>query len=392
VDFDVTDQVDNSTDFPGQDLMEPVIDRGDGQENSCIMVRGSWNLRGLALVSREFLSGLEDLSRRDYGRMWDLTDVQALDTAGAYVLWQAWGLRFPKHIRLRPEHHSAFQRWQDRPIPPSMREAIRSSDPASRRILSMVERLGDHLLDLAILLGQLVLNLLHLLRHPGDTPWREVSATIHETGGRALGITALVGFLIGVVISYLSSLQLQSLGAQIYIIDILGLSIIRELGPLLAAILVAGRSGSAMTARIGVMRVTQELDALSAMGISPSLRLILPKVIALIISLPLLVVWTDLIALIGGAVSAHLELGIGYHQFFLKLPNAVPLSNLMIGLSKGVVFGLSIALIACHFGLRIQPNTESLGNETTNSVVVAITLVILVDAVFAILFRGIGIR
>ena len=372
--------------------MEPVIDRGDGQENSCIMVRGSWNLRGLALVSREFLSGLEDLSRRDYGRMWDLTDVQALDTAGAYVLWQAWGLRFPKHIRLRPEHHSAFQRWQDRPIPPSMREAIRSSDPASRRILSMVERLGDHLLDLAILLGQLVLNLLHLLRHPGDTPWREVSATIHETGGRALGITALVGFLIGVVISYLSSLQLQSLGAQIYIIDILGLSIIRELGPLLAAILVAGRSGSAMTARIGVMRVTQELDALSAMGISPSLRLILPKVIALIISLPLLVVWTDLIALIGGAVSAHLELGIGYHQFFLKLPNAVPLSNLMIGLSKGVVFGLSIALIACHFGLRIQPNTESLGNETTNSVVVAITLVILVDAVFAILFRGIGIR
>jgi phospholipid/cholesterol/gamma-HCH transport system permease protein len=392
VDFDVTDQVDNSTDFPGQDLMEPVIDRGDGQENSCVMVRGSWNLRGLALVSREFLSGLEDLSRRDYGRMWDLTDVQALDTAGAYVLWQAWGLRFPKHIRLRPEHHSAFQRWQDRPIPPSMREAIRSSDPASRRILSMVERLGDHLLDLAILLGQLVLNLLHLLRHPGDTPWREVSATIHETGGRALGITALVGFLIGVVISYLSSLQLQSLGAQIYIIDILGLSIIRELGPLLAAILVAGRSGSAMTARIGVMRVTQELDALSAMGISPSLRLILPKVIALIISLPLLVVWTDLIALIGGAVSAHLELGIGYHQFFLKLPNAVPLSNLMIGLSKGVVFGLSIALIACHFGLRIQPNTESLGNETTNSVVVAITLVILVDAVFAILFRGIGIR
>lgn len=392
MDFDVTDQVDNSTDFPGQDLMEPVIDRGDAQENSCIMVRGSWNLRGLALVSREFLSGLEDLSRRDYGRMWDLTDVQALDTAGAYVLWQAWGLRFPKHIRLRPEHHSAFQRWQDRPIPPSMREAIRSSDPASRRILSMVERLGDHLLDLAILLGQLVLNLLHLLRHPGDTPWREVSATIHETGGRALGITALVGFLIGVVISYLSSLQLQSLGAQIYIIDILGLSIIRELGPLLAAILVAGRSGSAMTARIGVMRVTQELDALSAMGISPSLRLILPKVIALIISLPLLVVWTDLIALIGGAVSAHLELGIGYHQFFLKLPNAVPLSNLMIGLSKGVVFGLSIALIACHFGLRIQPNTESLGNETTNSVVVAITLVILVDAVFAILFRGIGIR
>lgn len=369
----------------------PVIDRDDGQGNTCVKVRGSWNLRGLALVPREFPSGLQDIGRRDYGQLWDLTEVQALDTAGAYLLWQAWGLRLPERIRLRPEHHSAFQRWQERPLP-SISEAIRPAVPIFRQILRRVERLGGHLLDLAILLGQLVLDSLHLLRHPGDTPWREISATIHETGGRALAITALVGFLIGVVISYLSSLQLQSLGAQIYIIDILGLSIIRELGPLLAAILVAGRSGSAMTARIGVMRVTQELDALSAMGISPSLRLILPKVIALIISLPLLVVWTDLIALIGGAMSAHLELGIGYQQFFLKLPSAVPLSNLMIGLSKGVVFGLSIALIACHFGLRIQPNTESLGNETTNSVVVAITLVILVDAVFAILFRSVGIR
>jgi phospholipid/cholesterol/gamma-HCH transport system permease protein len=147
-----------------------------------------------------------------------------------------------------------------------------------------------------------------------------------------------------------------------------------------------------MTARIGVMRVTQELDAIAAMGISPSLRLILPKVVALVVALPLLVVWTDVIALIGGAVSAKLELGIGYHQFFSKLPNAVPVSNLMIGLLKGLVFGLFIALVACHFGLRIQPNTESLGDETTNSVVVAITLVILIDAVFAILFRGVGIE
>ena len=113
---------------------------------------------------------------------------------------------------------------------------------------------------------------------------------------------------------------------------------------------------------------------------------------ALIVALPLLVVWTDIIALIGGAVSANLELGIGYHQFFSKLPSAVPVSNLLIGLLKGVVFGLSIALIACHFGLSIQPNTESLGDETTNSVVVAITLVILIDAVFAILFRGVGIE
>ncbi len=170
------------------------------------------------------------------------------------------------------------------------------------------------------------------------------------------------------------------------------MSIIRELGPLLAAILVAGRSGSAMTASLGVMRVTSELDALAAMGISHSLRLILPKVVALSIAMPLLVVWTDMIALVGGAMAAHLELGISLHQFFLKLPSAVPVSNFFIGLGKGAVFGLFIALIACHFGLRIKPDTESLGAETTNSVVASITLVILLDAVFAIVFRGVGLR
>ncbi|MDV3240311.1 MAG: ABC transporter permease, partial [Methylocaldum sp.] len=124
---------------------------------------------------------------------------------------------------------------------------------------------------------------------------------------------------------------------------------------------------------------------------SRSLRFIFPKVVALMVALPLLVVWTDAIALIGGAIAAHFELGVGYYQFFMKLPDAVPAANFTIGFGKGAVFGLFIALLACHFGLRIEPNTESLGNETTRSVVASITLVILIDAVFAILFRGVGL-
>jgi phospholipid/cholesterol/gamma-HCH transport system permease protein len=192
------------------------------------------------------------------------------------------------------------------------------------------------------------------------------------------------------VLSYLSALQLKTFGAEIYIIDILGLSIIRELGPLLAAILVAGRSGSSMTAQIGIMRVTEELDALSAMGISHSLRLILPKVTALTIVMPLLSAWTSAAALIGGMFSAQNTLDISYQQFLVKLPDVVPLLNVFIGLGKSAVFGLMIALIACHFGFRIKPNTESLGSETTNSVVAAITVVIMIDAIFAILFTGVG--
>jgi phospholipid/cholesterol/gamma-HCH transport system permease protein len=199
-----------------------------------------------------------------------------------------------------------------------------------------------------------------------------------------------VGFLIGVVLSYLSAQQLRMFGGDIYLVNILGMSVIRELGPLLAAILVAGRSGSSITAQLGVMRVTEELDAMLVMGISHGYRLIMPKVIALAVAMPLLVVWTDAMALIGGMISAKIELNLSARYFIQKLPSAVPVINYTIGLAKGATFGMLIALVSCHFGLRIKPNTDSLGRGTTTSVVTAITVVILADAVFAIIFSGVG--
>jgi phospholipid/cholesterol/gamma-HCH transport system permease protein len=161
---------------------------------------------------------------------------------------------------------------------------------------------------------------------------------------------------------------------------------------MLAAILVAGRSGSSITAQLGVMRVTEELDAMLVMGLPHGFRLIMPKVIALSIAMPLLVIWTDAVALIGGMAAAHLELKLSPAYFVQRLPSAVPIANYWIGLGKGWVFGVLIALVACHFGLRIKPNTESLGQGTTISVVTAITIVILADAVFAIVFSGVGYR
>lgn len=350
-----------------------------------VVLDGWWNLKGLTLAP--------DLPRRlthlseSHDLEWDIRAVSALDSAGVCLLWRTFGGRLPEKLKAHPSQLAALLRWQQLAIAPL---APPPEPSLSQLAVRAVRSVLGHLEDGLALLGQIALDFLHVLRHPQDLPWREISAHLYETGGRALGITALVGFLIGIVVSYLSSLQLQALGAQIYIVDILGLSIIRELGPLLAAILVAGRSGSAMTARLGVMRLTQELDALEAMGISRSLRLIQPKVVALVVGLPLLVVWTDLIALFGGALSARLELDIGFSLFVRKLPDAVPVANYFIGLGKAAVFGFLIALVASHFGLRIQPDTESLGQETTNSVVAAITLVILMDAIFAILFRGVG--
>ncbi len=368
------------------EISSPPAINIQGENGECVTLQGFWNLRGVAMAPDLHAKTSVYVSRNV---AWDLSGVEAMDSAGALILWQAWGERLPEQVILRPEQERLFLRLQRRSIPAP--PAAPRPAPLLLRATRLIKSVAVQLLTWVALLGQLILDLLYLFRHPLDIPWKEISASIHETGGRALGITALVGFLIGIVVSYLSSLQLRTFGAAIYIVNILGLSIIRELGPLLAAILVAGRSGSAMTASLGVMRVTQELDALAAMGISHSQRLILPKVVALCIAMPLLVVWTDMIALIGGAVAAHTELEISMYQFMLKLPGAVPVSNFFIGLTKGSVFGLFIALVACHFGLRIKPDTESLGKETTNSVVVSITLVILLDAVFAIAFKDVGL-
>jgi phospholipid/cholesterol/gamma-HCH transport system permease protein len=240
------------------------------------------------------------------------------------------------------------------------------------------------------LLGRLTLDLRELVRAPHQAPWRDFSGHLYRIGATALPITALVGSLIGVVLAYLTAQQLRQFGADAYIVDILGIALVRELGPLLGAILIAGRSGSAITAQIGVMRVTDELDAMRVMGISHSYRLVMPRAMALSIAMPLIAGWTTVMGLIGGMVAADLSLGISPLFFVKALPSAVNVSNLTLAMSKSVVFGILIALIGCHFGLRVQPNTQSLGQGTTASVVTSITVVILVDALFAVLFKNVG--
>jgi phospholipid/cholesterol/gamma-HCH transport system permease protein len=326
---------------------------------------------------------------RDAEMQWDLSGIDALDHFGAQILWNAWGKRRPRHLILAPQHEDTFERIEQAGmlvLPAKSRPHWFS--PAT--LLRIQRNLAGHLSSFVILIGQLVLDFGRFAHRPLRGPWKEISSNIYHIGYQALGITALVGFLIGVVLSFLSAQQLHTFGGDIYLVNILGMSVIRELGPLLAAILVAGRSGSAITAQLGVMRVTEELDAMLVMGMSHGFRLIMPKVLALSISMPLLVVWTDAVALTGGMVAAKLELGLSASYFLQALPDAVPLANYWIGIGKGVVFGALIALVACHFGLRIKPNTESLGQGTTLSVVSSITVVILADAVFAILFKGVG--
>ena len=193
------------------------------------------------------------------------------------------------------------------------------------------------------------------------------------------------------VLAYLMSQVLRQFGAETFIVNLLGLALVRELGPLLGAVLVAGRSGSSITAQIGVMRVTEELDAMRVMGIPTGLRLVLPRALALAVAMPLIAVWTTLAALLGGMIASDLALGITSSYFMSELPKAVPIANLWLACAKAAAFGVAIALIGCHYGLRVKPNTESLGQGTTSSVVTAITSVILIDALFAVLFKSVGL-
>src|SRR5271156_5007291 len=350
---------------------------------------GTWNLHALEPHLADLQPQLVECAL-DQRCEWDLRQVQVLDNAGAMLLWRAWGKRRASQLLLKPEQEQIFGRFDLPPEPPLL-SPLHNPLNGVMALGRWVLLLADHLLTVIAVLGQVMLDAGYLLRHPASIPWREISASVYRTGAQALGITALVGFLVGVVLSYLSAQQLKLFGADAFIINILGISVVRELGPVLAAILIAGRSGSAITAQLGVMCVTQELDAMAVMGIPHTLRLVMPKMLELAVSMPLIILWTNSIALLGGMVSAHAELGIGYVYFLSSLPDAVPIANLWLGLGKGIVFGLLIALVACDFGLRIEPNTESLGIGTTNSVVTSITVVIIVDAALAILFKDVGI-
>ncbi|MDW5440935.1 ABC transporter permease [Polaromonas sp. SM01] len=371
----------------------PHIDQHDTPEGACYVVLGLWTAAELTArpVWAALTARLQALHSTGSGAVsWDLRGITLLDHLGAQVLWNHWGRQWPEKIEILPAQRAVLERVAQFSVERPAVPAVGFKQAFLKLGEGVLELLG-HGADLLALIGRLLLNLIKLAKNPREGPWRDLSGHLYHIGATALPITALVGFLIGVVLAYLISQQLKQFGADAFIVNILGISLIRELGPVLAAILIAGRSGSAITAQIGVMRVTEELDAMRVMGIAHSYRLVMPRALALAIVMPLISVWTTLAALVGGMLAADLAMGVTPSFFINSLPAAVDAANLTLATAKSVVFGVLIALIGCHFGLRVKPNTESLGQGTTASVVTSITVVILVDALFAVLFKGIGI-
>jgi phospholipid/cholesterol/gamma-HCH transport system permease protein len=361
------------------------IDRG----GVCAVLRGTWTAAGLT-SGRGWRAATAALAAAGAARSWDLRGLDALDHLGALTLWNHWGRQWPPRVEADDGQRALIARvaaFPPEPLPGRTNKWGWYIDVLGLQVVRALIQVRDFV----ALLGQLLLDFGRLLAAPRWGPWRDFSGHLYRIGAQAMPITALVGFLIGVVLAYLMSQVLRQFGAEIVVVDRLGVALIRELGPLLAAVLIAGRSGSSITAQIGVMRVTEELDAMRVLGIAAGFRLVLPRALALAIAMPLLAVWTTLAALVGGMLAADVTLGIAPSYFMQSLPAAVAVSNLWLAVGKSVAFGLLIALIGCHFGLRVKPDTESLGRGTTASVVAAITAVILVDAMFAVLFKSVGI-
>lgn len=244
----------------------------------------------------------------------------------------------------------------------------------------------DELNDFLAFVGQLTSEALRIMANPKHIRWGSIGSVIYRNGYQALPIISLLSFMIGVVITFQMGLQLRNYGANIFIVDLLGLSILREFGPLLTAIMVAGRTGSAFTAQLGMMKINQEIDALDTMGVTPAELLLLPRILGLFIALPLLSMWSDIFGVLGGMVMANNMLGITWYDFLHRFPQVIPLRAFLIGIGKAPIFALIIASIGCYQGVKVEGSADSVGRNTTRSVVLSIFFIIVADAIFSVIF------
>ncbi|WP_423822889.1 ABC transporter permease [Salinisphaera sp. SPP-AMP-43] len=354
-----------------------------------VVLGGSWHLF-LAGRARERLGRELDALEHPEQLAWDLTHITGLDSAGAWLLCRLWGGQLPEQLTCRAPDRHRLERLVEAPTVP---------EPQRRRsrLLSGLDRLGGGLVGiarstaglLALLVGVLI-DLGICCVHWRLIPAREISAAIYRTGVSSVLLLGVTGYVIGIVMSLQIGVTLSDFGANQRIIGLIGLAVTRELGPVIAAIIQVGRAGSAITAGIAGMHLTEELDALKTFGASPRLRLVTSRVIGMVIAMPLLVVWTDAAEILGGATTAQFDLGVPYGLFLARLPESVSMFNFWLGLIKGALFGLIIAIVGSYFGLTARANTDSLSAQTTRSVVVGLSLILIIDALTGAVLAKLG--
>jgi phospholipid/cholesterol/gamma-HCH transport system permease protein len=352
--------------------------------NPPFRIRGTLTITRAASIQREIDAEADPL-------LIDLSGVERMDTVGAWLVYRAMRDRGAKLAGASPESQSLLDQVAEFDKPVQVRPEERPT------FLRMVGEIGEWiaesgrtLVGLLGFFGATLVGIANVISHPKRFRLNAVVQRFDVVGVRALGIIGLMSFLIGIVIAQQGAVQLQQFGAEIYTINLIGRITVRELGTLMTAIMVAGRSGSAFAAQLGTMKITEEIDAMRTIGVSPIEALVIPRLIAAVVMMPLLAFWAMLMSLLGGGIFVWLDLGIPPLTYVQRLGEVVPATDLWIGLIKAPVFGFIIALAGCFQGMQVEGNSEEVGLRTTLAVVQSIFLVIVLDAVFAVFFGSVG--
>lgn len=366
----------------------------DGAPNR-LRASGRWDIAAAGSLDAALQAALN--GREGDSLRLDLSDVTALDTSGAWVIRRA-------RVRLAEAGGSLDLAGVPADFAPLLEEVEGldieppPAEPGAGGFVAFLERIGRNTVEIAQesremlgFFGFLLVALLRVLVQPWRLRRLSVVYHMEQTGLNALPIVGLLSFLIGIVIAYQGAAQLRQFGAEIFVVDLLGIAILRELGILIAAIIIAGRSGSAFTAQIGTMKVNQEVDAMRTLGLDPIDILVLPRVVALCLTLPLVTFFANAMGILGGAVMSYLVLDITPAQFITQFRLAIALDHFWVGMVKAPVFAFTIAMVGCYQGLQVGGSAESVGRLTTKSVVEAIFLVIVLDAIFSVVFAAVGV-
>ncbi|OYY95767.1 MAG: hypothetical protein B7Y41_00270 [Hydrogenophilales bacterium 28-61-23] len=356
-----------------------------------LALSGCWSARGIGDIEQR-LAAVHGAATV----IADGTGIEAMDSAGAWLLQKLLQrLRGEGSVvtlnGLRPEFAKLLAAV-------AQHLGEQTDRPAAAASPTMLEHIGESAAEafeqavaLLSFIGECVAAFAGWLAHPARIRWRPILYNIRTAGFDALPIVGLLSFLLGIVVAYQGADQLRQYGANIFVADLVGLSMLREFAPLITAIIIAGRSGSAYAAQIGTMAVTEEIDAMRTLGIAPLELLVLPKILALLLVMPLLTVFADALGVFGGMIMARAQLGIGFPEFLDRFVKAVSVTSYLIGICKAPVFAGIIAVVGCFQGFRTHGGADSVGRQTTRSVVQAIFLVIVADALFSIAFSTLGL-
>jgi phospholipid/cholesterol/gamma-HCH transport system permease protein len=353
---------------------------------------GTWRISESAALQRE-VEAIQPSSA--HAVVIDGSALGSLDTFAAFTL-----LAFVRRVGVARDA-VAFRKMQDRHrnlLALVIANLDASGPPPPPRRVGFVPRVGAAAISVYRMLlahsgffGEVFVELVRLARHPGTFRFKEAVSQFESTVVDAIPIVALVTLMIGIVFAYLLGVQAQRYGATIFVVDGVGMAMTRELSPIIVAVIVAGRSGAAFTAQIGLMKVQEETDAIRVLGLSPIQVLVVPRLAAIVLGLPLLVYVGDLAGIVGGAAIAAAQLGIPTSTFATRLHSVLDSTNVIVGLGKAPVFGLFIGNVACRMGLSVSRDARSVGEHTTSTVVQSIVWVILLDAAFAVVLQRLGI-